>query len=418
MQVVTLYNTPAFVRNTMHAPDAHHCIDHNHFMPTQHTAQTVTPSPSNARREQIATRLVFFVSGCAMATWAPLIPLVKSRANMDEATLGLLLLCLGCGSIAAMPVAGILSGRIGCRRTILLAMMLICLSLPFLATASSIPLLFTALLVLGAGVGTIDCAMNIQAVIVERHSGKSMMSGFHGLFSVGNIAGAAGVTLLLTLGVPPLIATLCVIALLIISVVLSLPGLLTYGGDSQNKLFAIPHGIVLFIGILCFIAFLTEGAMLDWSAVFLISERNISPSYAGLGFTAFATTMTISRLTGDKIVQRFGGQQVVMGGALLAATGLLISIIAPTWQLALAGYALIGAGCSNIVPVMYSAVGRQTTMPESLAIPAITTLGYAGILIRPALIGFVAHATSLAIAFSGIVSLLLAVSFSSRYLRT
>lgn len=199
---------------------------------------------------------------------------------------------------------------------------------------------------------------------------------------------------------------------------IALPGLLTYGGDSQNKLFAVPHGIVLFIGILCFIAFLTEGAMLDWSAVFLISERNISPAYAGLGFTAFATTMTIGRLTGDKIVHRFGGQQVVMGGALLAATGLLISIIAPTWQLALVGYALIGAGCSNIVPVMYSAVGRQSTMPESLAIPAITTLGYAGILIGPALIGFVAHATSLAIAFSGIVALLLAVSFSCRYLRT
>jgi predicted MFS family arabinose efflux permease len=387
-------------------------------MTTPHAGQAADTPATIGRREHIATRLIFFVSGCAMATWAPLIPLVKARASLDEATLGILLLCLGGGSIAAMPVAGMLSARIGCRRTILLATLLICLSLPFLATAVQLPLLFIALLVFGAGIGALDCVMNIQAVIVERASDKSMMSGFHGLFSVGNIAGAAGATLLLALGLSPLATTLCVVALLILSIGLSLSGLLSYGSKSNNPHFALPRGIVLFIGILCFIAFLTEGAMLDWSAVFLITERNIDPSYAGLGFTVFATTMTIGRLTGDKIVNRFGGQNVIMAGGLLAALGLLISILAPTWHIALAGYALIGAGCSNIVPVLFSAVGRQKTMPESIAIPAITTMGYAGILVGPAFLGFIAQASSLATAFAGIVILLLAVAFSSRYIRS
>lgn len=387
-------------------------------MTTSSATQSIDTDAVIGRREQIATRLVFFISGCAMAAWAPLIPLVKDRAQLDEATLGMLLLCLGIGSITAMPLAGIMSAHQGCRRTILLGVLLICMSLPFLASASSLPTLWIALFTFGAGMGTLDCVMNVQAVIVERASGKSMMSGFHGLYSVGNIAGAALVTLLLSLRLSSLTAILCIIALLVASIVMSASGLLTYGSQTQNKFFALPRGIVLFLGILCFICFLTEGAMLDWSAVFLTTERNISPDYAGLGFTAFAITMTIGRLTGDKIVSRLGGAKTVMAGAILAASGLTLSIVTSSWQVAVIGYALIGAGCANIVPVMYTATGRQTTMPESIAIPAVTTLGYAGILVGPAFLGFIAHATSLATAFWALVILLIAVVLSSRFIKT
>jgi predicted MFS family arabinose efflux permease len=387
-------------------------------MTTSSATQSINTATVIGRREQIATRLVFFISGCAMAAWAPLIPLVKDRAQLDEATLGMLLLCLGIGSITAMPLAGIMSAHQGCRRTILLGVLLLCISLPFLASASSLSTLWAALFIFGAGMGTLDCVMNVQAVIVERASGKSMMSGFHGLYSVGNIAGAALVTLLLSLGLSALTAILCIIALLVASIVISASGLLTYGSQTQNTLFALPRGIVLFLGILCFICFLTEGAMLDWSAVFLTTERNISPDYAGLGFTAFAITMTIGRLTGDKIVSRLGGAKTVMAGAILAALGLTLSIVSSSWQVALIGYALIGAGCANIVPVMYTAAGRQTTMPESIAIPAVTTLGYAGILVGPAFLGFIAHATSLATAFWALVILLVGVALSSRFIKT
>ena len=174
---------------------------------------------------------------------------------------------------------------------------------------------------------------------------------------------------------------------------------------------------MLFIGALCFIAFLAEGAMLDWSAVFLTSVRGIETAYGGLGYAVFSLTMTIGRLTGDRIVQRFGGTDVIASVAFAHAPVSRFATLVPSWQIALLGYALIGVGCSNIVPVLYTSVGRQTVMPEHVAVPAITTLGYAGILAGPAAIGFVAHVASLSAAFLILAILQLGVAASGRLLR-
>ncbi|AUB75781.1 MFS transporter [Pseudomonas sp. Lz4W] len=369
------------------------------------------------RLEQMSTRIAFFIAGFGLAAWAPLVPYAKARAGLDEATLGLLLLCLGAGSILAMPIAGLLATRFGCRRVTIGGTLLICLALPLLATASSIPLLIATLFVFGAGLGVVDSTINLQAVIVERASGRNMMSGFHGLFSVGGIAGAAGVSALLALGMTPLWAIMVVIVLTLAALLKAAPHLLSYGSESAGPAFAVPHGVVLFIGLLCFTVFLAEGAMLDWSAVFLTTEKQIGEAYAGLGYAAFAVTMTAGRLTGDSIVRHLGARRVIVLGGLFAAAGLALATLAPGWELALAGYALVGIGCSNIVPVLYTAVGKQTVMPENIAVPAITTLGYAGILAGPAAIGFVAHASSLSIAFLLIAAMLVAVAISGRILK-
>jgi predicted MFS family arabinose efflux permease len=369
------------------------------------------------RLEQMSTRIAFFIAGFGIAAWAPLVPYAKARAALDEGTLGLLLLCLGVGSILAMPLAGILATRFGCRRIATAGTLLICAALPLLATVSSIPALIAALFMFGAGLGTLDSTVNLQAVIVERASGKNMMSGFHGLFSLGGIAGAAGVSALLGLGLSPLNATLVVNVVLLIALAKAVPHMLPYGSESSGPAFAVPHGIVLFIGGMCFIVFLAEGAALDWSAVFLAQERGIDTAYAGLGYAAFALTMTAGRLTGDKIVRRLGATRVMVFGGLIAAAGLLLATFTPSWEAALVGYALLGAGCSNIVPVLYTAVGKQTVMPESIAVPAITTLGYAGILAGPALIGFIAHGSSLSFAFALMALLLVAVAVGGKVLK-
>jgi len=295
--------------------------------------------------------------------------------------------------------------------------LLICAALPLLATVSSIPALIATLFMFGAGLGTVDSTVNLQAVIVERASGKNMMSGFHGLFSLGGIVGAAGVSALLGLGLTPLAAMLVVVAVLIGALFKAVPHMLPYGSESSGPAFAIPHGIVLFIGGMCFIVFLTEGAALDWSAVFLAQERGIDTAYAGLGYAAFALTMTAGRLLGDRIVRSVGATRIILFGGLLAAAGLFLATFAPSWEAALLGYALVGAGCSNIVPVLYTAVGKQTVMPESIAVPAITTLGYAGILAGPAVIGFVAHASSLSFAFGLMAVLLVAVAIGGKVLK-
>ncbi|MEH6353309.1 MFS transporter [Pseudomonas sp. 3JA] len=381
------------------------------------TAITPPPTFIPGRLEQMSTRIAYLIAGIGIAAWAPLVPYAKVRANLDEGTLGLLLLCLGVGSILAMPISGALATRFGCRRVLSGGTLLICLALPLLATMTSLPWLVAALFLFGAGLGTVDSTVNLQAVIVERASGKTMMSGFHGMFSLGGIIGAAGVSALLGLGLSPLGATLVVNGVLLVALFKAAPHLLPYGSESSGPAFAIPHGVVLFIGILCFIVFLAEGAVLDWSAVFLTTERAVDTAYAGLGYAAFALTMTVGRLTGDSVVHRLGAKRVIIYGGSIAAAGFLLATLAPMWQAALLGYGLVGAGCSNIVPVLYTAVGKQTLMPEAIAVPAITTIGYAGILAGPALIGFVAHGSSLSFAFGLIALSLVAVAISGKVLK-
>jgi predicted MFS family arabinose efflux permease len=372
---------------------------------------------STRRLEQRSTRIVFFIAGFGMAAWAPLVPFAKARAAIGDGALGLLLLCLGVGSLVTMSLAGDLAARFGCRRVVIASTVPLCLVLPLLATVSSPALLAVALLVFGASLGAIDVTMNIQAIIVERASGRAMMSGFHGLFSIGGMAGAACVAALLGAGASPLTATLCVVGGIIVALAMAASHLLPQGSEREGPAFAMPHGVVLFIGALCFIAFLAEGAMLDWSAVFLTSVRGVETAYGGLGYAVFSLTMSIGRLTGDRIVQRFGGTGVIAIGGICASAGFAFATLVPWWQMTLLGYALIGVGCSNIVPVLYTSVGRQTVMPEYVAVPAITTLGYLGILAGPAAIGFIAHAASLSAAFLILGILLLGVAMSGRLLR-
>jgi MFS family permease len=246
--------------------------------------QFVTPtrtltSNDPGRLQQRPTRIVFFIAGATVAAWAPLVPFAKARAGLGDGALGLLLLCLGAGSIVAMPLAGALASRFGCRRVLVASTVLICLALPVLATVSSVTLIAAVLLAFGAGLGSLDCVVNIQAVIVERASRRPMMSGFHGLFSVGGIVGAGGVSAVLGIGASPLVAMLCVAAGILGTLIKAAPHLPPYGGAQVGPAFAIPRGIVLFIGILCFIMFLAEGAVLDWSAIFLTSVRGVMPSY-------------------------------------------------------------------------------------------------------------------------------------------
>ena len=196
-------------------------------------------------------------------------------------------------------------------------------------------------------------------------------------------------------------ATVAISELLVVLLVVAFAGLLTYGNreTGETPLFVVPRGIVIFIGLLCFLVFLGEGAILDWSALFLIGSHLVDPAQAGFGYTMFAVAMTIGRLTGDTIVKSLGGMKVVVGGSLVAALGFVLAVFAPVPALAFVGFLLVGIGASNIVPVLFSAAGRQTRMPASLAIAAITTMGYAGILVGPAAIGFLAQHWNLSVAF-------------------
>jgi len=354
---------------------------------------------SSARVQQHATRAAFFVPGFVVASWAPLVPFAKTRVGVDDGMLGVLLLCLGLGSIVAMPLSGMLAARHGCRAVMLATAVLMLLALPLLTIASTPLSLGIVLLVFGAAIGAMDCVMNIQAVAVERDADRPMMSGFHAFYSIGSLVGATCVTLLLTAGASALAATLAAVAIALVIVAMAARAWRIDRAPQDAPSFALPRGIVIVIGIVCFVSFLAEGSMLDWSAVFLHEVRGVALQHAGWGFVAFNLAMTVTRLVGDAVIARVGRAAAVLAGGLIASAGLLLATLVPVFGVALLGYALVGIGCANIVPVMFTMAGRQTVMPESVAIPAVTTMAYAGVLAGPALIGFLAQAWSLPAAF-------------------
>ena len=376
-----------------------------------------TLKPAAGRAEQHSTRLLFLLAGFSAAAWASLVPVAKAATGVNEGQLGLVLLCLGIGSLLAMPVSGVVSTRHGCRKVLMVCGVALCACLPLLASVQNVFTLAAALFFFGAMIGTFDCVMNIQAVIVERDSKRPLMSGFHGFFSLGGLLGAATTSAIMDLGVSPF-ATVSAIALAgVLLLMLIRRHVLPYGNPAEGPPFALPRGEVLFLGMLCMTVFLVEGSMMDWSAVMLTENHGMPVAQAGYGFAAFSLTMTFGRLTGDRIVARVGRRSVVTVGGLLAMGGILLATLVPLWQAALLGYAMVGLGCSNIVPVLFTAVGRQTSMPQSVAVPAMSTLGYAGVLAGPAAIGFIAHHSSLPMAFLLVAALMLFVAISGRFLK-
>ncbi|CAI0844221.1 Inner membrane protein ybjJ [Serratia marcescens] len=378
----------------------------------------LTGEAAENHRRQIATRAIFFLAGLGMAAWAPLIPFVKARLGIDDGALGLLLFCLAAGSMAIMPFAGYLIAKLGCRAVLLGAGALLCIDLPLLALLDAPLLMGAALGVFGAVNGIMDVAMNSQAIIVERESGQAKMSGFHGFYSLGGIAGAGGVSLLLLAGLTPAQA-IGLIALLIAILLLIVAGdLLAHGGIGERRQggarWALAHGKILFIALLCFFVFLTEGAMLDWSALFLHAERGVAKSQAGIGFTLYAVAVACGRLYGDRLIGAIGRYRTLLLGSLCAAAGVLLTVTVPLASAAFGGLMLAGLGIANIVPILFNAVGNQKQVPPGQAFPAVTLVGYLGLLTGPALIGFIANYTTLALAFGCTLLCLLLVSISAK----
>lgn len=369
---------------------------------------TTTTAPA-----RLATRLAFWAAGAATGCCAPLFPFVKSQIGASESVFGMVLLCLGLGSVIAMPVTGVVATRKGARPIILTSGLGLALILPLLPLSSSAVMAGAVLFVFGACLGTLDVAMNVHGAEVEQREGRALMSGFHASYSVGALLGAGFMTLALWAGLGLFLATLCGALCVGAAMVATRNGLLRARGGAAEPLVR-PRGIVLLLAILAGIAFLSEGVVLDWSGLLIIDLDLVSPTSAGLGYILFSIAMVIARLSGDYVVQRLGGFRLLVWGGLIAIAGVVLILTCPWRAGALSGFVLIGLGLANLVPIVFSAAGRQTLMPAGLAVAAVTTTGYAGILLGPALIGFAAEATSLPAAFWLLALLLTAFPLCAR----
>ncbi|WP_299725405.1 MFS transporter [Devosia sp.] len=351
-----------------------------------------------------------------LGAWAPLVPLAKARLGLGDGALGLVLLSMGVGSIVAMPMTAFLTSRFGCRQVISISAAGLCLILPLLASVGSVWVIAATLMVFGIVMGCTSVAMNLQAVLVERKEGRALMSGFHAMFSLGGIAGSGAMALLLAGGITPLLAASILSLGMATLLVLARPGLLPYSNDSSAKptAFIIPRGVVLAIGCLSLLAMLAEGAVLDWGALFMIEVHNAEVGLSGFAYTAFAITMTLGRLLGGRFRTAFGDLVMLVLSASIAVAGFLVSLLLPSAVVALLGFMLVGAGISNIAPILFTLTGRTKRMPANLAVASVLTVGYVGIIAGPAAIGLIAHATSLQMAFCLLCGAMVIIALSSR----
>lgn len=359
-----------------------------------------------------AVTAVFLINGAGFGNWVARIPAIRDTLRLDTQTLGLALLGLAVGSLIGLPLSGALIARFGSRRMTTLAGLAFCASLGLPALATSAVTLALALAILGAATGILDVSMNAAGAVVERRGGRSIMSSFHAAFSFGGLLGAAlggfaagrGMSPLAHLGLAALVS---VVAMAIVT----RPLLPTDASErTGGSAFALPTRGLALLGLLTFGAMLSEGAMADWSGIYLRDARATDTATAAYGYAAFSLCMAIGRLTGDWLVGRFGTVLVVRGGGVVAAAGLATALLAPSVGLTLVGFAGVGLGLSIIVPLLFSAAARSHEMPSSTALAAVSTLGYLGFLAGPPVLGVVARSTTIGVALWLVVILCVGIA--------
>ncbi|MHC0433190.1 MFS transporter [Streptomyces sp. O3] len=368
---------------------------------------TVDGQRSPLRRARYAVAAVFCVHGAVTGSFATRVPWIQEHTGVSAGQLGLALAFPAIGASVAMPLAGAVSHRFGARAALrgLLALWTMALALPSLAP--NLLTLCALLFVYGATAGMSDVAMNALGVEIENRMDRSIMSGLHGMWSVGALVGSAAGMLAAHLGADARLHHLLAAGALTFFGVVACQGVLDLRGDPDEApppRFALPPKSALLIGAVGFCAVFAEGASLDWSAVYLRDVLNGSPGAAAASTTAFALTMAVARLCGDAVVDRFGAVRTVRVGGVCATAGGLLVVSAPTVALALTGFAFVGLGVAVVVPLAFAAAGRSGDSP-SRAIAGVATITYTSGLIAPSAIGAVADATSLVVSFALVTTL-------------
>ncbi len=344
---------------------------------------------------RFATAAVFFVNGAGVGSLLPQVPYLRDQLDISKGVIGLCLLAMTLGALIAMPIAGQLLDRRPSRAIVRGAIAVYPLTLAFPLLARTPVVLAALLFFVGASNGFLDISMNAHGAAIERDEGRPIMSSLHAGWSVGGVAGAAAVGLSAGAGVDPRVH------MVVIAVVLWVLGVIAARSighadvvaEEQSAGFRLPPRDVLLLGVLCILVMVTEGAMNDWSALYLREDLGTSAGVAASGFAAFSAGMAVGRFGGDAIVARFGAERVLRGGAALAALVLGAFLVAGEPAAALPGLALVGLGIANGVPLLFSAAGR--TAAPGPAIAAVGTMGYVAFLGGPPFLGFLADAIGL-----------------------
>ncbi len=371
----------------------------------------------NARftKTRTAVLAAFFINGALMATWVSRIPAVQSKFQLTEGTLGLLLLAPSGGILLALLFAGGLIAKLGSHRVVLIAALSNSIMLPLIALAPGPFLLGFCLMIFGAGISLMDVAMNEQAVLVERKAGKPMMSSFHAGYSVGSVVGAligAGMAALphATIFQHFILVAVCAAVVSYFST----RNLQPVKAEETKKrvVFQLPEQALWVLGAIAFASALGESTSSDWSGVYLKNVLGTDSSTAALGYAAFSAMMTLGRLMGDWLTRKLKPAVIIRVGGITAAMGFVVAGMTSMPWLAISGFALTGFGLANIIPLLYSTAGNLHGSEPGRGIAGVATIGYAGFLLGPPLVGMLADAYSLRVALY-VIALIVATLFIS-----
>jgi len=348
---------------------------------------------------RIAVSALFFVDGAALGSWAPHIATVKENLHLDTAVLGSSLLASAVGAVTTMPFAGHFIHRYGSRVSAPVAAYLLCAMLPLVVLAPSVPVLVGMLFFLGIFNGHLDVAMNAHSVAVETVYKRPILSGVHGWFSIGGFAGGAGAALASRLGVGALGHMIAAGAILAGTTFAVRGSLLPAEADqdAEGPSFAIPHGILLSLGLLVACAFIAEGGLWDWAAVYLRTVLKQNETIGAFGFSMFSFGMAAGRFGGDWATHRLGNRGMLIASGATSVLGIAAALASPVPEVAITGFALAGLGLANMVPIIFRAAGRVGSS-AGVGLAAVTTCGYGGFLLGPPMIGFVGRACGLSFA--------------------
>jgi predicted MFS family arabinose efflux permease len=371
------------------------------------------------RAARVATSVIFAVHGAVTGTFAARLPWLADHVGVSAGGLGVALLMPGIGALAAMPLSGRLTHRYDLRSLTRILILMWCAALVLPALPTSLPVLCAALAVYGAAAGVADVAMNAQAVVIEQGYGRSVMSAFHGFWSVGGLAGAAAAVLAARHGVDARVHFAATAAVLSLVTLIAATRLLPHRPEPEvdaPPAFALPTGAVLPIGLIGLCAVFAEGAGLDWSAVYVRDVLGNSAGTAAATVAVFSISMAVARFAGDRVVRRLGPVATVQLAALCAAVGALAVVLGRHVVPVMAGFGVLGAGIAVVVPLVFAAAGRLDEHPgRNLA--GVAGIAYGSGLIAPGVIGGIAHVSSLTMSFIVVAGLVVVMGAAAPVLR-
>jgi MFS family permease len=374
-------------------------------------------SATTPRQNRIAVSVFFFIAGFTFASWASRIPHIQARLQLNEAELGAVLLALPVGLMVSSVTAGALIAKYGSRAALLTAACMYSLLLICIGLAPTTPGLVIVLFLFGIGGNLFNVSVNTQAVGVEKLYGRSILASFHGIWSLAGFSGAAVGTLLIAIGLLPwqhfVVASTG--GLLLTSLFIG-KTIATTGTSQTRSAFVLPDKKLLQLGLIAFGNLVCEGTMFDWSGIYFKKVVQAPAHLTTLGYAAFMGCMATGRFVADKVVMVVGSRKMLQYSGIVITTGLMLAVLFPSLVIATAGFMLVGFGVSSVVPIVYSQAGQTKTMHPGQALAAVSTVGFAGFLAGPPLIGFIAEATSLRISFGVVAIIGLSTSILARTL--